>query len=81
MTFVKGHATWKCEQLNNFNIIQDRSFPDCSRIVGGGGGWGGGGGGGVREQKGPLPKTSLTHSTNVKLGTVIPYLKKTQKNT
>ena len=35
------------------------------------------GGGGV--QKGPLPKTCHTYPTMMKLGTVIPYLKKIQK--
>ena len=37
----------------------------------GDGGWGG--------QKGPLPKTYYTYPTIMKLGTVIPYLKKIQK--
>ena len=31
------------------------------------------------EQKGPLPKICLTYPTMMKLGTVIPYLKKIQK--
>ena len=42
---------------------------------GGEGGWGGGGG----LQKGPLPKICHTNPTKMKLETVIPYLKKTQK--
>ena len=39
-------------------------------------GWGGGG---VAGQKAPLPKISHTYSTMMKLGTVITYLKKSQK--
>ena len=43
-------------------------------------GWGmGRGGGGGGGQKGPLPKTYYTYPTIMKLGTVIPYLKKIQK--
>ena len=33
----------------------------------------------LRRQKGPLPKICHTYSTMMKLGTVIPYLKKIQK--
>ena len=32
-----------------------------------------------RAQKGPLPKNCHTHVAIIKLGTVIPYLKKIQK--
>ena len=32
-----------------------------------------------RAQKGPLPKNCHTHVAKIKLGTVIPYLKKIQK--
>ena len=49
-----------------FNPIQDGSFWDCSR------GWG--------AQKGPIPKICHIYLTMMKLGTVIPYLKKIQKN-
>ena len=38
----------------------------------------GGGGGGVGE-KGPVPKICRTYPTMMELGTVIPYLKKTEK--
>ena len=37
-------------------------------------GWGGRGG-----KKAPVPKIRQTYPTMIKLGTVIPYLKKTQK--
>ena len=37
-------------------------------------GWGAG-----AEQKSPLPKICRTYPAMMKLGTVIPYLKKTQK--
>ena len=37
------------------------------------------GGGGGEGQKDPLPKICRTYLTMMKLGTVIPYLKKTQK--
>ena len=48
------------------NPIQDGHFWGCSRM------WGG--------QKGPpLPKICHTYSTMMKLGTVIPYLKKIKK--
>ena len=52
-----------------FNPIQDGHFRDCSRI----GGEGGGG------QQGPFPKICHTYPTMMKLGTVLPYLKKIQK--
>ena len=42
-----------------------------------GGGWGKGGEGG--GQKGPISKICHTYSTMIKLGTVIPYLKKSNK--
>ena len=47
------------------NPIQDGPFRDCSWIGGG--------------QKGPLPKICHTYPAMMKLGTVIPYLKKIQK--
>ena len=40
-------------------------------------GWGGGGGKKIPPP--PLPKTCHTYPTMIKLGTVIPHLKKTQK--
>ena len=43
-------------------------------FFGAGHGWGGGGG-----KKAPLPKICHTYPTMMKLGTVIPYLKKIQK--
>ena len=48
-----------------FNSIQDGAFRGCSQM-------------GV-DQKGPLPKICHTYPTILKLGTVIPYLKKIQK--
>ena len=51
------------------NPIQDGHFWGCSWM-------GGGGGGGT---KAPLPKICHTYSTIMKLGIVIPYLKKIQK--
>ena len=47
------------------NPIQNGPFRGCSRMM--------------RGQKGPLPKIFYTYPTMMKLGTVIPYLKKTQK--
>ena len=48
----------------DFNSIQDGLFRGCSQMVGEG-------------QKGPpLPKIYHTCTTMMKLGTVIPYLKK-----
>ena len=52
----------------SFNPYQDGLFRDCSRIGGRGGG-----------KKTPLPKICHTYPTMMKLGTVIPYLKKFQK--
>ena len=41
--------------------------------------WGGGGGGQkTPSQKSPFPKTCHTYPTKIKLGIIIPYLKKTQ---
>ena len=52
------------------NLIQDGHFRGCSRIGGGVGG----------EAKWlPLPKICHIYPTMMKLGTVIPYLKKIQK--
>ena len=39
----------------------------------------GGGGGGLGGERLPLPKICPTYPTMMKLGTVIPYLKKIQK--
>ena len=51
----------------DFNSIQDGLFRGCSQMVGEG-------------QKGPpLPKIYHTCTTMMKLGLVIPYLKKFQK--
>ena len=47
------------------NPIQDGLFRGCSPMVGG--------------KKAPLPKVCHTCPTMMKLGTVIPYLKKIQK--
>ena len=49
-----------------FNPIQDGHFRGCSRMGGGGG-------------KPLLPKICHKYPTMMKLGTVIPYLKKIQK--
>ena len=48
-----------------FNPIRDGLFRGCSRMGG---------------KKVPLPKICYTYPTKMKLGTVIPYLKKIQKN-
>ena len=56
------------EQISHvkYNIpIQDGPFGGCSRI------WG--------RQKGPLSKILQTYPTMMKLDTITPYLKKTQK--
>ena len=49
------------------NPVKDGRFWDCSRI----GEW---------EQKAPLHRISHTYPTMMKLGTVLPYIKKIQKN-
>ena len=49
-----------------FSPIQDGSFWGCSRM-----------GGGTKGS--PVPKIFYTYPTMMKLGTVIPYIKKTQK--
>ena len=49
------------------NPIQDGPFRDCSQM------------GGVGGKKDPLPKFCHTHPTLMKLGTLIPYLKKIRK--
>ena len=49
-----------------FNPVQDGPFQGCSRMGGGG-------------QKRPQPKICHTYPAHMKLGTVIPYLKKTQQ--
>ena len=50
----------------NLNPIQDGLFRGCSRIRG--------------AKRAPLPKIFHTYPTMMKLGTVIPYLKKIKKN-
>ena len=54
-------------QVVAFNLIQDGHFRGCSQMGMGGG------------KKAPLPKICHTCPTSMKLGTVIPYLKKIQK--
>ena len=54
-------------QIYSINPIQDGHFWGCSRMGGGG------------REKAPLPKICHTYPTVMKLGTVIPYLKKIQK--
>ena len=49
----------------DLNPIQDGQFRGCSRMGG--------------DKKAPLPKICHTYPTIMKLGTVIPYLKKIQK--
>ena len=48
-----------------FNPIQDGHFRECSGVG--------------RAKKAPLPKICHRYPTMMKLGTVIPYLKKIQK--
>ena len=55
-----------------FNSTQDGLLRGCSPIMGGGSGGGGG-------KKAPFLKICHTYPTMMKLGTVIPYLKKIQK--
>ena len=57
---------------SNLNPLQDGLFRDCSRIVGGGG-WG------AFLPSPFFPKICHTYPTIMKLGTVIPYLRKIQK--
>ena len=54
--------------LDEFNPIQDVHFRSCSRMEEEGG-----------AKRPPLPKICHTYPTMIKLGTVIPYLKKLQK--
>ena len=56
----------KCSTHLLLSPIQDGHFRDCSRM------WRGG-------KKAALPKICHTYPTMMKLGTVIPYLKKIQK--
>ena len=51
------------------NPIQDGPFRGCSRMGGGEGG----------AKRPPLPKICHTYPIKMKLGTVIPYLKKIKK--
>ena len=55
--------------MDDLNLIQDGFFRGCSRM----------GGGGKKIPPPPPPKTCHTYPTMIKLGTVIPYLKRTQK--
>ena len=55
------------KQENYSNHIQDGLFRGCSRMRGG------------AKRPPPLPKICHTYLTMMKLGTVIPYLKKIQK--
>ena len=59
----------QCGHRKTFNPIQDEPFWGCSWMRGGGG----------VGQKAPLPKICHTYPTKMKLGIIIPYLKKTQK--
>ena len=52
---------------NSLNPIQDWLSLGCSRLVGGVGGG---------RKKAPLPKICRTNPTMMKLGRVMPYLKK-----
>ena len=54
--------------MDDLNLIQDGLFQGCSRM-----------GGGQKIPPPPLPKICHTYPTMIKFGTVIPYLKKTQK--
>ena len=49
----------------SFNPIQDGPFQGCSRMGG--------------AKRSPIPKICHTYSTMMKLGTLIPYLKKIKK--
>ena len=60
--------------ISNINPIQNGLFRGCSRIRGRGGG-----GRGLGGERLPLPKICPTCPTMMKLGTVIPYLKKIHK--
>ena len=62
----KWPTTFHTHRKRDFNPIQDGLFWGCSWI-GGGAFWP------------PLPKISHTYSTTIKLGTVIPYLRKIHK--
>ena len=56
--------------MNSGNSFEDGHFRGCSRMQGRGVG---------RGKKPTLPKICHTYHRMMKLGTVIPYLKKTQK--
>ena len=55
------------KEVKYFNPIQDGHFWGCLRMGGG------------RAKRPPFPKICRTHPAVMKLGTVIPYLKKIQK--
>ena len=58
----------KCQDtITHLNPIQDGHFPGCSWMRGGG------------AKRCPLPKICHIYPTMMKLDTVIPHLKKTQK--
>ena len=71
--FPRSHKLNKIFNLNSINPILDGLFLRCSRMVGGGGG------GGRGTKRFSLPKICHTYPRMMKLGTVIPYPKKTQK--
>ena len=64
---IAQECSGKCSFFKMFfiNPIQDGLFRGCSRIGGG--------------KEAPLPKICHTYPTMMKLGIVIPYLKKIQK--
>ena len=59
-----------CYLFHQASPIQDVHFWGCSRIEGGGGGG---------CKKATLPKICHTYPKMMKVGTVVPYLKKIQK--
>ena len=60
----------KVLEKQTFNPIQDGLFQECLQVPEGDGGWVG---------KATLLKVFRTYPRLIKLGTVIPYLKKTRK--
>ena len=60
-----SHALYSSLHIYNLNPIQDGSFWGCSEM------WG-------EVQKGTLPKICYTYPAMIKLGTIIPELKKVQ---
>ena len=66
--FCKRRNWYHLFIANSSNPIQDGPFLGCSRI------------GGLKGQKAPFSKICRRYLTLMKLGTVIPYLKKIEKN-